>query len=421
MELARGVKDFVPAEMRVRLAVLDTIREQFRLFGFEPLETPILERLETLNAKMEGSDATDVAKEIFRVTDQGGRDLGLRYDLTVPLARFVAQRKDLKLPFRRYEIGRVYRDGPIKLGRTREFVQCDGDIIGSSSMFADADCINLALAVFDALEIPVVVKVNSRVILDAVCKKVGIANTTDTIISVDKLDKIGRSGVAAELTHKGVSQAQTDELLDLLLIEGTNAGKLSFLEKNLGEAAVQDLRTVLDLLQDEVVFTPSLARGLAYYTGTVYEAFALESAMKSSLMGGGRYDNLIGTLTGGASTPAVGVSFGIEPICTVLAERSLDAQENDTKVLVIPVGNTLAQSTLILRELRKHRIASVMDIMDRSLSKNMDYANKLQIPYALIVGEKELSQGLLTLKDLRSGDEKKIPRDELENLAVELE
>jgi histidyl-tRNA synthetase len=419
MELAKGVRDFSPEEMQLRTQVLDTIRRQFQLHGFDPLETPLLERMETLNAKMDGSDNTDVAKEIFRVEDQGGRELGLRYDLTVPLARYVAMNKQLKLPFRRYEIGRVYRDGPIKLGRYREFIQCDADVVGSTNMLADAECIHLAAAVFTELGIPATIKVNSRILLDAICTKLHIKHAQDVIISIDKLEKIGRSGVKKELTEKGLKETQQDELLDMLLIKGTTDGKLKYFAEELGEEAVAPLRELFSYLQVSAEFSPSLARGLAYYTGTIFEAFAEESAVKSSLMGGGRYDNLIGVLMKKDSIPAVGVSFGIEPICEVLKERKLEPVDADTQVFVIPIGETKQKAVSILHELREHNVSSAMDVMGRNITKNIEYASKLRIPYALIVGEKELAEGLLTLKNLKTGDEKKIKLTQLEHLKIE--
>ena len=421
MELAKGVRDFSPEEMQLRNAVLKEITEQFILYGFEPLETPIIERLETLNAKMEGSDSTDVSKEIFKVEDQGGRELGLRFDLTVPLARYAAIHKDLKMPFRRYEIGRVYRDGPIKLGRYREFTQCDADIIGSKAVLADAECIHLTAAVFKALDIEVTIKVNNRSVLDAVCNKLGIKNSLDVMICVDKLDKLGKPAVKKELGDKGVSEEQQEELLNILLIEGTNAGKLKFLEQELGEDALKEIKELLSYLQVEVEFTPSLARGLAYYTGTVFEAYAVESSVKSSVMGGGRYDKLISLLQkSGEDTPAVGVSFGIEPICEVLKERRQEQEDSQTTLFVIPVGSTVNRCVSIMHELREHDISCSMDIMARSVTKNIEYASKLRIPYVLIVGDKDLATGMLTLKNLKSGDEKKISLTNISTLKLEL-
>lgn len=421
VELAKGVRDFSPDEMQLRTEVLDTIRAQFRIHGFNPLETPLIERLETLNAKMAGSEATDVAKEIFKVEDQGGRDLGLRYDLTVPLARYVAMHKDLKMPFRRSEIGRVYRDGPIKLGRYREFIQCDADIVGANALLADAECLFLADAVFAALDIAVDIQVNDRRILDAVCAKAGVEKfAADVIISIDKLAKIGETGVRKELSEKGVSDEQVNALFGLLILQGTNDGKLAYLAKELGDDVVAPMRELLAYVGDFVHFMPSLARGLAYYTGTVFEAFAHESNIKGSLMGGGRYDNLIGVL-GGAQHPAVGVSFGIEPICEVVKEKTRGESVSTTRVFIAPIGNTLVRCVEYLRVLRKHHISAIIDVSARSISKNMEYAEKLRIPYVLIVGEKDLTAHLITVKELATGEERKIAADDTDRLVMEFE
>ncbi len=419
VELARGVRDFTVEEMETRMRVLHIIQEQFRIYGFAQLETPLLERLETLNAKMAGSENTDVAKEIFQVQDQGGRELGLRYDLTVPLARYVAMRKDLRMPFRRAEIGRVYRDGPIKLGRYREFIQCDADIVGASSALADAECLMLADAVFAKLTVPVTICVNDRVILDAICSKAKINNPTDAIIAIDKLAKIGESGVRTELEQKGINREQCDTLFSLTIIKGTNDGKLKFLEQELGVPALARMREVLAIVGELVEFTPSLARGLAYYTGIVYEAFAQESAVKSSLMGGGRYDNLIGVL-GGEHQPAVGISFGIEPICEVIKERTPDTQPSETRVFIAPIGNTTERCTAMLRALREQGVPTIMDLSGRGISKNIEFASKERIPYVIIIGEKDLAQHLITVKDLISGDEKKIGADDIDRVLLEV-
>jgi histidyl-tRNA synthetase len=329
--------------------------------------------------------------------------------------------KDLKMPFRRSEIGRVYRDGPIKLGRYREFIQCDVDIVGSSSILADAECLFVADAVFRALEIPVEIQVSNRQILTAVCKKAGVENfAADVIISIDKIAKVGESGVRKELSEKGISDAQIDALFSLLVIQGTNDGKLAFLAKELGDDVVAPIRELLAYVGDIVTFSPSLARGLAYYTGTVFEAFAQESAIKSSLMGGGRYDNLIGIL-GGEPQPAVGVSFGIEPICEVVKERTHEASVSNTKVFIAPIGNTLPRCLSYLRSLREHGIASMIDINSRSISKNIEYASKMRIPYVLIVGEKDLAEHVITLKELATGEEKRISSMDIDRLIMEFE
>lgn len=422
MDLAKGVRDFSPREMQARNQVLNAIRYQFGLFGFEPLETPILERISTLTAKMEGSDATDVSAEIFRVEDQGGRDLGLRYDLTVPLSRYVAMHKDLKIPFRRYEIGRVYRDGPIKLGRYREFMQCDADIIGSKSPLADAECINLAASVFASLGISVIIHVNDRKILDAACAKLKIKNPMDVMISLDKLDKIGKAGVAKELQTKKLTKAQIDGLFDIVLVEGTSAGKLAFLEKELGATAIKDLKEVLSFVSANIEVSPSLARGLAYYTGTVFEAFAIDSKVKGSLCGGGRYDNLIADLAKTKTqVPAVGISFGIEPICEVLKEARSEELASDTAVFVIPIGDTIPKCVSLSSDLRKNGVSCAMDISGRSLTKNIEYASKLRIRRVLIVGEKDLAKGVVTIKDLESGESRAVSAADVAALALELQ
>jgi histidyl-tRNA synthetase len=287
-------------------------------------------------------------------------------------------------------------------------------------MLADAECIHLAAAVFNSLGMDVVIRVNNRKVLDAVCNKLHIKHANDVIITIDKLEKIGKEGVKKELTAKGLSEDQQEKLLALLLIQGTNAGKIKFLTEELGEEALAEVKELFSYIHTAVEFTPSLARGLAYYTGTVYEAFAVDSAVRSSLMGGGRYDQLIGVLTKGQSQPAVGISFGIEPIGEVLKEQKTEADDSETQVFLIPIGDTQKKCVSFLQELRENNVSCSMDLNGRNITKNIEYASKLRIPYVLIVGEKDLEHGVLTLKDLKSGVEKKIKVTELGDLKVEL-
>lgn len=411
LQNAKGTKDFLPEEKMLRQDVIDLLRSIFESYGFAPLETPILERMDILAAKYAGGG--EILKETFKLKDQGGRELGLRYDLTVPLARFVGMTPNLKMPFKRYEIGRVFRDGPIKKGRLREFWQCDVDIVGSKSMLADAECIQIALDFFERIGFPVTIEVNNRKILDGILESLQIPEKQweDIIISIDKLKKIPLEEVKKELKEKGLDEKRIKELLDIFQLSGSNKQKVKQLKKiiksNIGLEGLKEMEALLENVdQKNVVFSISLARGLAYYTGTVFEVFTKN--FSSALAAGGRYDRMIGEFLGGNKEyPAVGISFGIEPITELLTEKRKASRKTPTQVYIIPI-NTLQESKKIADELRKQGLNVEMDVMQRGPSKNLEYANSLGIPYVVIVGEEEVKQNKVKLKDMRTGKEKLI-------------
>tara|TARA_Y100000310_G_scaffold328702_1_gene397256 strand:+ start:77 stop:1312 length:1236 start_codon:yes stop_codon:yes gene_type:complete len=396
LQLAKGVKDTDPEDKIVRQEVGDTLRKVFELYGYAPLETPILERYDVLSAKYAGG--SEILKETFKLKDQGSRDLALRYDLTVPFCRYVGMNPNLKMPFKRYQIGRVFRDGPIKLGRYREFWQCDIDAVGVKSMKIDAEFIGVFNEVFNRLGLKVVVKVNNRKILDAIMKKVGIKDPGQAILVMDKMEKIGVSGVKRELKELKLKDKQIDEILRLFSVSGTNKAKVKFLREELGECCGLDEIEEVMKYTSSFVFDVSLARGLAYYTGTIYEVFLKKGAIKSSLASGGRYDNLVGGFLGSGSYPALGISFGLSVISDVLKS----GRKTNTKVYVIPIKTDCSS---IVKELRSKGVNTDVDYSSRGISKNLNYANSLGIPFVLFVGAQELKKGKFKLKDMESGKE----------------
>lgn len=403
-QLARGVQDISPQDKALKNKITDVFREVFELYGFQPLETPIIERFETLTAKGGAGSDSDAFKEIFRLTDQGKRKLGLRFDLTVPLARYIAMNPTLKMPFKRYEMGRVYRDGPIKLGRTREFWQCDADIVGTNSMLADAECLAVVEAVFKKLDMNVVIKVNNRKILNGILNQVGIKQKEQAIIAIDKLDKIGKDGVERELKERGYTKKQIQQLFYLLKDNTT----LKDIEKDLvdeeGMQGVREMKEVFQYLKQmgtkNVKYDLSLARGLAYYTGMVFEVFLKKGKITSSLAGGGRYDDLVKQL-GGRDVPALGLSFGLVPILETLKD---DKVRSTTSVLVIPIG-TVKESLSIAENLRENGITTDFAMGKKGASKNLQYANALGIPYVAIIGENELKKNKILLRNMDTGSE----------------
>ncbi|HLC97542.1 MAG TPA: histidine--tRNA ligase [Candidatus Nanoarchaeia archaeon] len=407
LQTAKGVRDIPPEEKLLKNQVVQTIQQVFELYGFQPLETPILERYETLTAKFAAGEASDALKETFKLQDQGGRDLGLRFDLTVPLARYIAMNPMLKLPFKRYEMGPVFRDGPIKLGRYREFWQCDADIIGASSLLAEAELLALVQTVFNKLQLDVVIKVNNRKILNGLLEQSGITQKDSAIIALDKLDKIGKEGVQKELLERGYQKRQIDAVLALV----SQSASLPQLKKKLtSEEAQQGLREIEELFSylaalgaKKVVFDISLARGLAYYTGMVYEAYLRKGPITSSLAAGGRWDAMIGKFLGGnREIPAVGVAFGLEPIMDTLRLQKKAAAAS-LALYVIPI-NTTIESLKIIQQFREAGIPASL-ALKKSLSKNLEYAGALGVSYTIIIGEDELKKKKVLLRDMTAGKE----------------
>jgi len=408
LQTARGVSDVAPEEKIVQNKVVDTIREVFELYGFMPLETPIIERYETLAAKYGAGAGSDVLKETFKLKDQGKRDLGLRFELTTSLARYIAMNPNLKMPFKRYEMGPVFRDGPIKAGRVRQFWQCDIDTIGTNSMLAEAEILSVVQTVFSKLGLEVVIKINNRKLLSGILDQAGIKKKEEAIISIDKLEKIGVKGVSAEMTEKGFSKKQIKDIFSLIK-EGIKLSELKKLLKDeealVSIAELEELFSYLKEMKVKVNFSVELARGLAYYTGTVYEVFAKKSGVTSSLAAGGRWNNMIGKFIGGDNeVPAVGVAFGLVPIMEVLKEKGDFAQKTNTKVYVVPI-NTVKESLQIVQELRTNGVKADFSLGKKGVSKNLQYANTLGIPYVIIIGEDELKQNKVLLRDMNSGTE----------------
>ncbi|MEK6813007.1 MAG: histidine--tRNA ligase, partial [Nanoarchaeota archaeon] len=349
--------------------------------------------------------------------DDGGGELALRYDLTVPLARGVAMNPTLKMPFKRYQIDKVFRDGPIEKGRVREFYQCDADVIGIAQMSADTELIAIAQDVFKELKLNVIIKINNRKILDAMIDAVGITqNKNDILLTLDKLYKIERAGVEKELAEKGISAAAIKQLLDMVTMKGTNEAKIKKLKDQLkNNEGLQELECLYKgaaAMGIKPFFDPSLARGLAYYTATIFEVVLLDKQM-GSVGGGGRYDNLIGSLVGSGKYPAVGISFGLDRMYDVIVEDR-KFPTTTTQVYVIPVAREdREESVRIAQELRAAGINTDMDLASKSVTKNLEYANKLGIPYVMVLGENERKKKKFKLKDMQSGKEQELKKEEI--------
>ena len=409
--LTKGVRDWYGKQAILRNRVKDTLRSLFERYGFNPLETPVIERQEMLAIKGGG----EIQKEVFRLSDQGKRNLALRFDHTVPLARFYANNSELKIPYKRYVIGEVFRDGPTQpdQGRYRIFTQCDVDVIGVGTMAAEAELLTLASDAFEALGLgSVVVKFNNRKVLDGIMDyaKVPANVKGQTILILDKLEKFGEDQVKKELREmegSSLSNSSIELLLTTISTQGSNAQRIDFLDQiistSVGKEGFVEICQVLDYCDNmglkAVEFDPSLARGLDYYTGTTFEVFLEDKdIVNSAIVAGGRFDNMIGDFKGSRDPiPAIGISFGLERICMTLESTLTQLDDTTSELFIIPLG-TIGESLRIAHILRKNGVCVDIDLTGRSLKAALRYANALSIPYVGIIGDDELAKGVITVK-----------------------
>ena len=416
LQLPKGTRDLKPEEAIVRDKIVSALKEVFELYGYNPLETPAFERFDILASKYAGG--SEILKETFKFRDQGKRDLALRYDLTVPMCRFVGMNPNVKLPFKRYQIGEVFRDGPVEKARYRQFTQCDVDIVGIKGMTADAEIIALTSRAFKKLGFEPLIKINNRKLLNELLENAGIGKEKleAAILSIDKLEKFGLETVKKELKGKKISNKTISNIIKTVSIKGRNKEKMSNIKKIIknseGLKEIEELFSLLGILKVNAELDVSLARGLAYYTGTVVEVFLKNSPVKSAVCAGGRYDNMIAEFLGKGEFPAVGISFGLERIYDAYAEKNEDRQKTTAKVYIIPI-NTLNDSLKIAEELRNENVKADIDLAGKGPSKNLQYANSLGIPYVLFVGKEELRQNKVKLKDMKTGTEKLMTAEEL--------
>ena len=383
------MRDLLPEVAKKKQAIEDRIRREFEAYGFEPLETPVVEDFALLAAK--GSAGEAIKEDIYYFKDKSDRELGLRFDLTVPLARIVANNPQLVKPFKRYQIGKVYRYDKPGASRYREFTQADADIIGSSSILADYECIALAYKVMKDLSFKFTIRVANKKLLEDICIANGVEKekVNDCMRSIDKLDKINEEGVKKELEEKGLP------VKILKTIKENNLEKIGKLVKeSIGYKEVKELLDYCEKsgLSDYVKYDASLARGLEYYTGNVFEIISQkpDGSIGPSVGGGGRYDNLVETY-GGTSTPAVGISFGVDRLLDL---REKEVCEQKTQIMIIPMGLEAGKESLkIAKELREKGLNVENDLMQRSITKNLEYANKKKIPFVGIIGEMNSKAG----------------------------
>lgn len=442
--IPKGTRDFGPEEMAKRNYIFNTIKDVYALYGFEQIETPAMETLQTLMGKY-GEEGD---KLLFKILNSGDYlnkisdeeldernslhlasklcEKGLRYDLTVPFARYVVMHRDeLQLPFKRYQIQPVWRADRPQKGRYREFYQCDADVVGSDSLLNEVELMQIVDTVFTKFGIRIQIKINNRKILSGIAEVLDEADKIiDITVAIDKLEKIGLENVNAELKAGGITDEAIEKLQPILTMQGSNEDKLKTIEKVLessevGLKGVEETRFILDTLNsvglnNEIQLDLTLARGLNYYTGAIFEVKALDTPM-GSITGGGRYDNLTG-IFGMPGLSGVGISFGADRIYDVLNTLELYPKEmlSSTQVLFINFGEKETAYCLpFIAEIRKSEIRAEIFPDKAKMKRQMNYANAKNIPYVVFAGEDEIEKGKLMLKDMQSGEQKLVTAKEL--------
>lgn len=444
--IPKGTRDFGPAEMARRTYILDHIREVYRRYGYQPLETPSMENLSVLTGKY-GDEGDQL---LFKILNSGDflaktkeedyaagasamlpkiAEKGLRYDLTVPFARYVVMNQhEITFPFRRYQIQPVWRADRPQKGRYREFYQCDADVVGTDSLICEAEIVLMLEEVFDKLGLQdISIKINNRKILSGVVEVLGAqGKENDLLVAIDKLDKIGRDKVMAELQERGFGREALDQLTPLFELKGSNQDQLDKLrvmlaDSDTGLQGVTELEEVIERVHlmgsdaGSLAVDVTLARGLSYYTGAIFEVKANNVSMSSSISGGGRYDNLTGVF-GMPGMSGVGISFGVDRIYDVMEELQLFPEESleSTQVLLISFDEATEKHALsLLSQLRKAGISAEIYPDRVKLKKQFAYADKKGIPYTLVIGSNEVEQKAYGLKNLKSGEQETLSLPEI--------
>lgn len=442
--IVKGTRDFSPAEMSKRNYIFNTIKEVYALYGYQQIETPSLETLQTLMGKY-GEEGD---KLLFKVLNSGDFlnkvsdeelqernvlklaskicEKGLRYDLTVPFARYVVMHHDeIQFPFKRYQIQPVWRADRPQKGRYREFYQCDADVVGSDSLLNEVELMQIVDEVFTRFGVRVLLKINNRKILTGIAEVIGAAEKiVDITVAIDKLDKIGLEGVNQELANDGIDADAIEKLQPIISLQGTNEEKLKTIgevlkDSEIGLKGVEEVSYILKVLKSvglhhEIELDLTLARGLNYYTGAIFEVKALDVEI-GSITGGGRYDNLTG-IFGKPGLSGVGISFGADRIYDVLHALNLYPKETigSTKLLFINFGDQETAYCLpLVNEARRQGVCTELFPDAVKMKKQMSYANAHEIPYVALAGENEMKENKITLKDMRSGEQKLLSKDDL--------
>ena len=423
LQNVKGSIDYLPEEQKIRNYINEILKETFEEYGYLPIETPILMYYDVLSGKYDENN--DLLNEIYKLTDQGKRNLGLRYDLTVPFAKFIALNKNkIKLPFKRYEMAKVFRDGPVKLGRDREFTQCDVDVVGISGQMIEAECLSLYVSVFKKLGIDIQIQYNSRNLMRGLILESGVSENliSSTITVIDKMDKLSQEDFKKELEKVGLAKQNIDCLLEYFQFS------LSELKKNFQATTIKELQIGLEELSNleqyiqclEIEkycsFTSTLARGQDYYTGNVFEVYEATGKLNCSIGGGGRYDQMITNfIDDGEAYPAVGISFGLTSIYEILKSNGQFQDHSLLDTFLIPM-NTEMESLKLANLLRENGLKVDIEMKSRKLKKSLEYANKENIPYVIVLGEDEIESRIIKIKNMVTGDNFECSIDEIEKM-----
>lgn len=408
----KGGYDFLPKEQKIRNYINDTLRKIFEEYGYNAIETPILCYYDILSDKYDKEN--DILKEIYKLSDQGERELGLRYDLTVPFAKFIALNKNkIQMPFKRYEIDKVFRDGPVKIGRNREFTQCDVDVVGLSGQLIEAELMTLFKRAFDEFDIDIYIEYNSRNLLNGLILESNVDEKLlpEVTTIIDKMKKITVDEFKTYLKELALTDEQIDKLNNNLNLSLANLNKK--FDNTLNECIKIGLTELNNLyeyinklgLSEICRFTPSLARGQNYYTGNVFEVFDKKQRITGSIGAGGRYDKMITDfIDNGEEYPTVGISFGLSSIYEILKDSDIFEDKSNIDIYIIPM-NTNIECLKLANILREFGYKVEMEMQDKKLKKSLKYANKEKIPFVIVLGENELKNEKFNLKDMFNNKE----------------
>ena len=407
LETLKGTKDFEPELQKQLQNITQIISKQFELYGFQPFDTPQVEYYDILTYKYD--EDAEIVQEIFKLKDRGERDLGLRYDLTTPLMRYVAANPHLKKPFKRYQIGKVFRDGPLKKGRMREFYQCDADTVGIEGQEIEVDMLTLFYEVYKKLGIDTIIEINNNKILQGAILQSGgnQENLSQYILSIDKLKKIGKDKVLEEISEKGLDKNIASNALEILSSKSIEELKNKATSQVLNEG-IDELEELVKYIGDiPIILNFTLARGLDIYTGNIWEAYDKSRKVTSSIGAGGRYDSVIGEFAqDGNNYPAVGISFGITPILSCLEKEK---EEITTQILIAPLSREVLEESFKLAKVYREKNYTTQIAFQYSLKKIFKYSDSINAKYLILLGEEDIKNQEYTIKNLKTKEEVKKP------------
>ena len=428
-ENLKGTYDYLPEKQIIRERIKNVLQAEFVKYGFAPIETPILCKFDLLASKY--SEGADILNETYKLSDQGGRELGLRYDLTITFSKLISSNQNVVLPFKRYEIGKVFRDGPVKVGRNREFTQCDVDVVGVKSILAEAEYMQMTSEAYKKLGLDIEIEFNNRKLLSGIIYDI-FGDISDDILRksimlIDKFAKLTEEDLLTEFAVIGIEAEKVHNLKDILSSNFQQLkAKVASSDNQLIQEGMREIDELYSYLNGTdalecMRFAPYLARGIDIYTGTVWEVFLKERKVGNqdfnmSIGGGGRFDKIITSfIDDGNEYPAVGMSFGLDVIYEIMILKDADKKISTLDLYVIPM-NTEVETFKFVSEMRALGVRTDMEKRTQKLKKSMNYANKMSIPYVIIIGEDEVESRVIKVKNMNTGDQKEFSLDEYEGI-----